>query len=176
MLAASWAAGHPGEETAGAASLWSSLEAEALRHDEVLRRLLAVAPEEARPGLEHALIVLNTGRGTVYALFIGGGSGSTVIPPADSTTADPVTGGSGEAQEAVFYAESAPVVPATPGAQGGLDSGHVQVEASADTDADTAGSGAAGVSTAMATVVLHAGSSRTPTPTPTPAIDASSHR
>jgi hypothetical protein len=72
MLAASWAAGHPGEETAGAASLRSSLEAEALRHDEVLRRLLAVAPEEARPGLEHALIILNTGRGTVHALFIPG--------------------------------------------------------------------------------------------------------
>lgn len=72
MLAASWAVGHPGEETAGAASLRSSLEAEALRHDEVLRRLLAVAPEEARPGLEHALIVLNTGRGTGHALFIPG--------------------------------------------------------------------------------------------------------
>jgi hypothetical protein len=71
MLAASWAAGHPAQETSiGTASLRASLEAEARRHDEVLRGLLALAPEEARAGLEHALIVLNTGRGTIHALFI----------------------------------------------------------------------------------------------------------
>jgi DNA-binding response OmpR family regulator len=71
MLAASWAVAHPGgvppEEVV---ALRGSLEAEALHHNEILSALLTDAPEEARPGLEHALIVLNTGRGTAQALFI----------------------------------------------------------------------------------------------------------
>jgi DNA-binding response OmpR family regulator len=72
MLAASWAVAHPGLAGADEASaLRAQMEAEARSHDEALSALLSVAPEEARPSLEHALIVLNTGRGTSQALFIG---------------------------------------------------------------------------------------------------------
>jgi hypothetical protein len=179
MLAASWAAGHPAQDASiTPVSLRMSLEAEALRHDEELRRLLAVVPEEARLGLEHALSVLNTGRGTSHALFIGGGPGSTVILPADATTADSVSGGSNEAQEAAPFGASAPAVLATCSPQGGPGSGHGQAEAG------LGGEGAAArasstlqalgpSSTPLATAVLHTGSSRTPAPTPTP---VSSHR
>jgi hypothetical protein len=185
MLAASWAAGHPARDTSiGSASLRTSLEAEALSHDEALRGLLALAPEEARPGLEHALIVLNTGRGTIYALFIRGGSASTVAPTADGTI--PVTGGADETLGEASYGASGLVGVATPSPVGGPGSGHVQVEASPGTDADAVEGGAAGTSntsqvpvpssTPLATGGLHGGPSRTPTPTPTPAIDVSGHR
>ncbi len=178
MLAASWAAGHPAQDASIASmSLRTSLEAEALSHDAVLRRLLDVVPEEARPGLEHALIVLNTGRGTIHALFIGGGSALTATP-----SAAPVTGGSDEALEEGSTSAPGLVGMATPAGPG---SGHVQAEASPGADAGNAG-GAAGPpdasqapglsSTPLATGALHAGPSRTPTPTPTPAIDVSAHR
>jgi hypothetical protein len=72
MLAASWAVAHPSPSGAEeAVSLQTYLETEARSHDELLSGLLASAPDGARPGLEHALIFLNTGRGTSHALFIG---------------------------------------------------------------------------------------------------------
>jgi hypothetical protein len=82
MLAASWAVAHPGPVRGEEASaLRAYLEAEARSHDEVLRGLLASAPDAARPGLEHALIFLNTGRGTSHALFIGHEAPSFSEPP-----------------------------------------------------------------------------------------------
>jgi hypothetical protein len=82
MLAASWAVAHPGavppEEVV---ALRGSLESEALHHNEILNALLTLAPEEARPGLEHALIILNTGRGTPHALFISLDAGVDLEQP-----------------------------------------------------------------------------------------------
>ena len=165
MLAASWAAGHPAQETStGAASLRASLEAEARRHDEVLRGLLALAPEEARAGLEHALIVLNTGRGTIHALFIGVGAGAVSMPPADDTAVMAVMeGAEGTLQEWVGDPSSLPYpgAPATPSDPG---SGHVQGQGLGPlTTIDPGGApGTSGASSESQS------SAPTSTPTPTP--------
>jgi two-component system response regulator RegX3 len=87
MLAASWAVTHLGEAGPDeVTALRAALEAEALHHDQTLTSLLMLAPGEARTALEHARIVLNTGRGTSRALFIGIAAGIPAQP--SSTDAD----------------------------------------------------------------------------------------